>query len=385
MHMPGLTDEELLARLVALDTTSHISNRAMADFICDYLAPAGVRIERFEEPGEDKVNLLLRCGPDGADGLLLCGHMDTVPADESDWESEPFALTQRGGRLYGRGTADMKSFVALAIQTLLRADSDGRLRKPLALLLTHDEEVGAVGAQRFRRAWSGREPLPRSVLIGEPTRLAAVRMHKGHLKLRITVRGKAAHSGLPHLGENAIERSLPVLQMLRDLAADWRSVRTPTSEVFPECPYPVLNLAMLRAGSAVNIVPDRTTLDVGIRLLPGQDSAVVLDELRNRFCKLDEPLRESVWLEVVNDNPPLLCDAGTPVYRHLCEILGQHETRGVSFASDAGVLAAMGLQCVLWGPGDMRSAHRANEYIEIEQLQIARAQLDAIVQRFCRE
>lgn len=383
--MRKMTDHELLTRLIVFDTTSRCSNYPMADFICDYVASTGVRVERLKVPGGDKQNLLLRIGPDGSDGLLLSGHMDTVPAEEAGWESPPFTLTERDGRYLGRGTADMKSFVALALQTLVSAAAAGELRKPLALLLTCDEEIGAIGAQQFRDAWSGREPLPRNVVIGEPTQLSVVRMHKGHLKLRIAVRGRAAHSGLPHLGENAIERSIPVLQSLCSLAAEWRGTRTQTSVFFPECPYPVLNLAMLQSGTAVNIVPDHLLLDLGIRLLPGQSSAAVVELLRERLRAAHTAPAETVSLEVVNDNPPLLCPADAPVCRVLCELMGQRDALGVSYASDAGVLATMGLQCVLWGPGDMRCAHRPNEYIEIEQLQIARARLDAIVQRFCRE
>lgn len=381
-----LDDVQLLSKLVSFDTTSHRSNRALSDFVCDYLADSGAAVARLDDAAGTKTNLIVRVGPQCEGGLTLCGHMDTVPAVEPDWESSPFELVECDGRLYGRGTTDMKGFLALALNSMAAAGMRSHeLKRPLALLLTHDEEVGGLGAQRLRREWPDGAALPRNVVIGEPTGMSVVRMHKGHLKVRITVRGKSAHSGLPHLGENAIERSVDVLQALRLLAADWRRRTTATSDYFPECTFPVLNIGMLQAGSAVNIVPDRAVIDVGMRLLPGQDSQTAVDEISRAIAALPPDVRDAVEITIVNDNPPLLCDEGAEVCRALCEVLEQTETLGVSFASDAGILSSMGLQCVLWGPGDMRNAHRANEFLEVEQLQIARRRLDEIVNRFCRE
>ncbi|MBL8878453.1 MAG: acetylornithine deacetylase [Phycisphaerales bacterium] len=379
-----LTDMELLARLIAFDTTSARPNRPLADFICDYLSCGAARIERFDDAA-GKTNLIVRIGPQCEGGLVLCGHMDTVPADEPDWSSGPFEMVERGGRLFGRGTCDMKGFVALAMNSMAAAAGGEALRRPLALLLTHDEEVGGLGAQRLVRECAGVATLPRSVIIGEPTRLAVVRMHKGHLKLRITIRGRPAHSGLPHLGINAIERIIDVLQGLRATAAAWRDRCPANSEYFPECSFSVLNIGMLRAGSAVNIVPEQAVVDIGIRLLPGQRSSDAIAEITAMVLALPAEIREAATLEIVNDNPPLLCDEQAEINRKLCEMLGQRDSRGVSFASDAGILSAAGLQCVLWGPGDMQQAHRANEYLEVEQLQIARRRLDEFVNRFCRE
>lgn len=374
---------DLLARLIAFNTTSSNPNRPLADFICDYLSTA--QLERFDGLN-GKTNLIARVGPPTEGGLVLCGHMDVVPADEPDWQSDPFELSERDGRLFGRGACDMKGFLALAINVLAAGSlQSGSLKRPLALLLTHDEEIGGIGAQHLAREWTRIAPLPRSVIIGEPTGLTVVRMHKGHLKLRITVRGRPAHSGLPHMGINAIERSIDVLQLLRAQAEQWRSRRPKCSEYFPECPFPVLNIGMLHAGSAVNIVPEQAVIDLGIRLLPGQASTDAIAEVEKLIQSLPAETHGAVALEVINDNPPLLCDDHAPVNRVLCELLGQSDSRGVSFASDAGILSSMGLQCVLWGPGDMKQAHRSNEYLDVEQFQIARRRLDEFVNRFCRE
>lgn len=215
-----LSDAELLRRLVGYDSTSRNSNLPIADFIADYLDRPGVRIARNLSPDGDKANLVIRLGPADADptrrGLVLSGHMDVVPADEDGWESEPFTLTAREDRYVGRGACDMKGFLALAMNRT-RALDPARLARPLALVFTYDEELGTLGARHFVETWDA-QTLPRDAVIGEPTSLAVVRMHKGYLKLRVAFTGRAAHSGYPHLGQNAIEpagRAIVALASLR--------------------------------------------------------------------------------------------------------------------------------------------------------------------------
>ena len=204
-----LTDAELLAKLVAFDSTSSNSNLPIADFIRDYLDTPGVEIADNPNENGSKVNLLIRVGsPDHDDersGLLLSGHMDVVPALEPDWQSDPFTLTETSDAYIGRGACDMKGFLAVAINAARRA-VERRLRRPLVLLLTYDEELGTLGAQRFVETWDNASALPRNTVIGEPTSLRVVRMHKGHLVMRLTCHGRSAHSGYPQLGINAIER-----------------------------------------------------------------------------------------------------------------------------------------------------------------------------------
>ncbi|MGE0480147.1 MAG: M20 family metallopeptidase [Phycisphaerae bacterium] len=429
-----LSERELLARLVAFDSTSRLSNAPLADFIADYAGAAGAHVWRSATADGRKVNLVLRRGPRRDDatrgvqdvagasdargasestgagltepprlalqrgldtrsaaaivaagpGLVLSGHLDTVPADESDWSSDPFTLTERDGRLFGRGTVDMKGFVALALDrfTALR---DGDLRHPLVLILTHDEELGGLGAQRLVETWDEAFPLPRAAIIGEPTRLQLVRMHKGHLKLRIDVRGRPAHSGLPHLGENAIERATLVLAALSRLAAEWRDVRVETSVHFPECPFPVLNLARVEGGGALNVVPASCRIELGIRLLPGQSSQEAIGCVEQTLRVLPSDVHTATTLTLINDNPPLLCDPRAPVNIELSRMLRQCATVGVSFASDGGWLQQLGLDAVLCGPGDIAQAHQANESITLQQLHEGRRLLEQIIRRFCCE
>jgi Acetylornithine deacetylase/Succinyl-diaminopimelate desuccinylase and related deacylases len=267
---PPLDDRSLLARLIAFDTTSRASNLPLADFLCDYLDRPGVRIERNPSSDGGKTNLIIGAGPeaDDRDGLVLSGHTDVVPADEPDWRSDPFTLTESGDRYVGRGAADMKGFLALAVNRLAAVDPS-RLRRPLLLLLTYDEEVGTLGARRFTETYAGAARLPRSVVIGEPTELRVVRAHKGMVRLRLTFRGQAAHSGYPHLGRSAIEPAARAIVALEGLRRTMETERPANADAFPKVPFAALNVGTVAGGSAANVIPDRCEMQLGIRLLPG--------------------------------------------------------------------------------------------------------------------
>ncbi|HUF17130.1 MAG TPA: acetylornithine deacetylase [Thermoanaerobaculia bacterium] len=371
-----LADSELLARLIAFDTTSANSNVEMADFIAGYLDRPGVHIERVFDESNEKLNLLVHCGPpsDERSGLVLSGHMDVVPAREAGWRSDPFTMTEHGDRFVGRGTADMKGFLALAMNATARLDPAG-LRAPLVLLLTYDEEVGCLGAKRFVDEFRDPARLPVSAIIGEPTSLEVVRMHKGHLKLRVVTRGIAAHSGYPHLGENAIEKAAGAVQSLAAIRRELEGERSEFSDFFPEVPFVSLNVGTIRGGAAINVVPDRCEFEVGIRLLPGMQSADIVQRVRRSVPEGE--------VEVISDSPPLLLDPGAQVHQAVSALVNQTGTRTVSFAADAGWLQNLGLECILFGPGSIEVAHRPNEFIPKDELHRGAVLIDQIIAQYC--
>jgi acetylornithine deacetylase len=374
---------DLYARLVAVDTTSARSNLAAIDLLADVLDRRGVALRRLPSPDGAKANLYARLGPEvdpgSRAGLLLCGHTDCVPAREPEWTVDPFALTDRGDRWLGRGTADMKGFVALAAAFAARVDP-AILRAPLALLFTYDEEVGMLGAREVVRQWPRGEALPRACVIGEPTSLAVARLHKGHFKLRVTLAGKSAHSGTPQHGDNAIEKAAPVVAALAALRRELAAEGPLMAEYFPEAPFVPLNVATIAGGVALNVVPDRCVVELGFRPLPGSDVAA----LRARVEAAIRAAAPGAAIEPAGYSEPLLTPEEAPVHRFLCELVGQRAGRGAPFATDGGPLAALELDAVVWGPGSIEVAHRADEWMPKADFHRCAELLPRLIDAFCR-
>ncbi len=377
-----LADELLLARLVAFDTTSHRSNRELADFICDYLDRPGVRVTRHPTSDGAKLNLIIAAGPaDGDRGLVLSGHMDTVPAEAEGWRSDPFTLTSVDDTYVARGAADMKGFLALAINRFAAADPT-RLRHQLALLFTHDEETGTQGAKRLVDEPDGVPPLPRATIIGEPTGLRVLRMHKGHLRVRLTFNGVPAHSWLPHLGVNAIEGCGRAIVALSDLRAALERERPPHAEHF-EVPYVNLNVARVAGGGATNVVPADCVLDIGVRLMPGMSTQAMVDRMQSAVERAVS--RVPFELTVVGETPAMIVAEDAPIHRLLTADLGQPTTTSAPFGTDAGWLSHLGLDCVIWGPGSIEVAHKPNEWMPVGEFKRGGELLTRVVQRACVE
>jgi acetylornithine deacetylase len=383
-----LSDSQLLARLVGFDSTSHRSNVPIADFVCEYLDRPGIEVLRMADESADRVNVIVRLAPasrggaGGGAGLVLCGHLDVVPAQEPDWTGDPFTLVERDGRLIGRGACDMKGFNALAMNVAASLDAKS-LSHPLALVFTYGEEIGSIGARRLVDTWPADQPLPRAAIIGEPTSLRVVRMHKGHLTMRITFRGQPAHSGSPHLGVNAIEPAGEVLNAIASLRSELERERAETSRFFSQVPHPVLAVTRIAGGEALNVIPERCAIELGLRLLPGQEAEVYVQRVIGRSREAAGGFGGSIEIDVLNENPPLLTEEHAPMHRALCEHIGQSESIGVSYASDGGWLSRLGMDCVLFGPGTIEAAHRADEWLPIDEFDCAKSVLNAMVQRFC--
>jgi acetylornithine deacetylase len=375
-----LSDKALLARLVGFDSTSRQSNLPLADFICDYLDRPGVRITRNPSADRGKTNLLIQVGPGASGGLTLSGHMDVVPAEETDWRSDPFTLTDKGEQLVGRGTADMKGFLALAMNRLARLEPES-MTHPLALLFTYDEEIGTLGARRFTETWTETDAMPADVIIGEPTSLRVVRLHKGMLRLRLGFVGLAAHSGYPHLGRSAIEPAAHAVVALSQLRHILEAERPSNGEHFPDVPFTALNIGMVNGGSAANVIPDRCVIELGIRLLPGTEAEVVAKRVRET---VEQALPgESFTLEMVSESPAMMLGADAELHQSLCGLIGQRESLGVAFATDAGWLQRAGFRCLLFGPGSIEVAHRANEFMPVAEFRRGAELLEDIIRRRC--
>lgn len=366
--------EQTLATLVAYPTISDRPVTGIAAYLAERFSDLGMRIELLESSEPGKCNLVCSAGPPGTDGIVLSGHMDVVPVEGQPWTSDPFTLTARDDRLIGRGSCDMKAFLAATVEALGRIDLS-RLQRELVLIWTHDEEVGCLGSRWLADHFVaiGR-PLPTLALIGEPTSFNILRMHPGHAAARIHCAGRAAHSSRPDLGANAIRLAARVIDALDGLAEEWR--REVRFEGLLERPFVVMNVATIRGGSAINIVPDSCVIELGFRPLPGMDPDELFARIRERVEAIGD-----VRAELSRVTPAMLTPAGTA----LEEILTPWSVGAgaAAFATDGGNLARAGVRALVFGPGSIDVAHRADEYVPVGELHRAVDVVEEVVARRC--
>lgn len=354
-----------LADLVAFATVSNKPVDPMVAWIATRLEDLGLRVERLPSGEPGKSNLVATVGPPGTDGLVLSGHLDVVPTEGQPWTTDPFRLTERDDRLIGRGTADMKGFLAAVLAALTRF-RPSEFRRELVLIWTYDEEVGCLGAAHLVQHWdTAARPLPTACLIGEPTDFRILRMHAGHVAVHVHVRGEAAHTSRPDLGRNAIELAAQVVRTAMALAAELRAEADPSLPLSqPWVPFVVTRI---HGGTAINIVPDACQVDLGYRPLPGMDSEVVFARFE---AMLDHTLgagRAHVHAHLGTVTPSMLTPAHTPLARLLAPD-ARPGPEDAGFATDGGQLARLGTQPLVFGPGSIDVAHKAGEYILTQAL-----------------
>ncbi len=370
MSGPVYTVKEMLARLVAFDTTSHKTNIPLIRFVEDYLLQHGVQSHTVPTPDGGKASLFATIGPAGIGGVALSGHTDVVPALAKDWDTDPFQLVERDGRFYGRGTADMKGFVACVL-VLVPDLIKRRLKTPIHIALSYDEEVGCTGVRPMIAELGGRLVMPRMVLVGEPTLMTVVDAHKGPVRWQVDVSGRAAHSSMAPLGVNAITYASRLISELD--AIEQELMRAPPNPRF-DPPYATLQVTEITGGTASNIVPVSCTFGWEVRALPGLDVSAIemrladvaaryLPEMRARAGEADITIRRT------NEVPPFGADAGSDVVALALKLAQQNETFAVSYATEAGLFQSGGAPAVVIGPGNIAQAHTANEWVAISELE----------------
>ena len=373
-------DIQLLAELVSIDTTSCLSNRPAVDLACQRLDRPGVELVRMPVHDDKEVLVAIVGTLDGSgQGLVLAGHLDCVPAGEG-WTTAALELHEREGRLHARGSCDMKGFDAMAINLVAEAAARD-LAHPLVLILTCDEEVGGLGARALAETWPADRKLPVATVIGEPTSMQVVRMHKGFLKIRLVIEGENGHTGNPTIGHNAITPMGRVITRLQELRTEWLQVRTPVSEAFGDLPSPVLSIVGVEGGEAWNMTPDRCQLDMGLRLLPDQDTGEWFERLHAEMKSL---LGKERWsMELINETPSMLTPGDSRLHQAACRLAGQDRELGVSFGTDGAWLQRLGLECVVVGPGDIAVAHQPDEYMPVDEYAAGRRFMESLIEEFC--
>jgi acetylornithine deacetylase len=378
----GLDAVAILERLVGFDTVSANSNLALVDWVANYLDGYGVKSALIRNADGGKANLFATIGPEGRGGVILSGHTDVVPVAGQAWDSDPFRLAARDDRLYGRGTADMKGFIALALalapQALARP-----LKIPLHLALSYDEEVGCLGAPALIRALPEGAARPRLAIIGEPSEMRVANAHKGIQFLRTRVTGHAAHSSAPARGVNAIAAAAEIIGEISRLAAECRASAQPDSRFDP--PYTSFNIGRIEGGAAVNIIARDCVFEWEFRAVPGEDHAALRRRIEH-FVESDLLPRmraahpdAAVTTETAALVPPLVPDPASPAEALACALTRANETTTIAFATEAGLFQAAGIPAIICGPGSIDVAHQPNEYITRAQLAAGGEFLDRLL------
>ena len=375
--------EEMLEHLIAFDTTSRNGNMPLIAWVEDYLDGWKVPHFRVDYEAGRKTNLFATIGPAIAGGIVLSGHTDVVPVDGQPWTSNPFELTARAQRLFGRGTCDMKGFLAVCL-AMLPHFLKAKLTSPIHLALSCDEEVGCKGVRPLVAHLRDHLPKPRAVIVGEPTSMQVVNAHKSALTFATEVKGHEAHSSLTHHGVNAIMVAGELLSEINRIRADLIEQGDPTRRFDP--PYSTVHVGVIEGGTAKNIIPRRCSFQWETRLLPTADPEAVPRRLA-AFAKTLEPAMQAVApgtgiaTETVNRVPGLAPEKDSPAEHLALHLANANSTHAVSYCTEAGLFQQIGIPAVICGPGSIEQAHKPDEYIDISELRKCEAFMAKLVGR----
>lgn len=370
---------DILRDLIAFKSISGQDNSNIVSYLEAQLKMLGFNSTRIESPSEPKrYNILAEIGPDAPGGLMLSGHLDVVPVTGQNWESDPFVLTQKEDKLFGRGTADMKGFIASSMFALNKIDFKS-LKKPLSLLFTYDEEVGCIGSNQISPLLKDHfKYLPSCALIGEPTDFQILRMHSGHVTAKVTFKGKGAHSSDPKLGISAIKGLNEAMRGIFELEEQLKN-----ELVLPQFfsrPFTTLNIGKVSGGSAVNIIPDEAFMVLGFRPLPGTSIDDVFNRIihASKIYQTDDRVKIEAFIEHIS--PAMLTHDNK-----LSEILKPFSLPGscaAQYATDGGNINKSGIECLIFGPGSIDVAHKANEWVKASDIILASEKLVKIIEKW---
>ena len=363
---------DILGRLVGFDTTSRLSNLALIEYVEALLADQGIISKRVVNADGSKANLLASIGPQVEGGVVLSGHTDVVPVDGQPWSSDPFKMELREGRLYGRGTSDMKGFIALALATV-PAFRAAPLKRPVHLAFSYDEEVGCLGAPDLIAEIARSVPKPSAVIVGEPTSMDAVRGHKGVTSYRVSVRGHEAHSSQTHLGVSANMAAIGLMASLKALAEKLVREADPASAFTPK--EATLTVGLINGGTAVNILARECEFAFDLRTPPHMDPVAILQPFFAEVEALDVQLKARFPETGASIARRSLTPPFAPVPDGEAEVFARRlagdngPARVVPFAAEAGQFQQAGYSVVICGPGSIDQAHQADEYVETSQIE----------------
>ncbi|MFC7704070.1 acetylornithine deacetylase [Plastorhodobacter daqingensis] len=380
----ALSARDILARLVSFPTVSRDSNLELVDWVERYLADLGVSAHRVPSPCGNKASLFAHIGPEEEGGVILSGHSDVVPVDGQAWSSDPWCLMEREGRLYGRGTCDMKGFVALALAAVPLA-LQANLRRPLQIALSYDEELGCLGAPPMIAHMASLLPRAAAVVVGEPSMMKAVNGHKGGIAFDIHMRGYEVHSSILHRGVSAIMEGARLIDWANQQNAANRA-RTPAAmAALFDPPFTTIHVGTISGGTAANITARECRFGIDFRCVPGETVEHWSAALHERAAALEAEMKEirpEAGIEITRRFllPPLVPEPEGAAERLVRKLTGDNATHVVSYGTEAGQFQAEGYSAIVCGPGDIAQAHQPDEYITVAQFEAGWAFMERLVQ-----
>ena len=377
------TPQEMLARLVSFPTVSRDTNLPLVDFVEDYLRGHGVEATRIYSDCGTKASLYACAGPAEPGGVVLSGHTDVVPVDGQQWSTDPFTLVEKDGRLYGRGSCDMKGFDALALCAVPKAIAAG-VKRPLQLALTYDEETGMHGAYGIVPEMAKHMPPAEAVIVGEPSQMQVVTGHKGGLMLHTHVHGYEVHSSIVHTGVSAVMTAARLIGWLEAQMEENRRNADPESLFVP--PYTTLHVGMIEGGTARNIVAKDCWFSTDVRVIPGESSADWTARYHEEVARIEAEMQKinpdtKISVEVRGDIPGCRPEMATGAEAICRALTGDNAEHVVSYGTEAGLFQDGGYSACICGPGNIEQAHQPDEFLEISQLNAGEAFMDRLIER----
>lgn len=385
--MTSLSPREILDRLIGFPTVSRDSNLELIDWVEEYLDDFGVRSFRTWNEDGTKAALFANVGPKVSGGIVLSGHTDVVPVDGQEWSSDPFSLTERDGRLYGRGCADMKGFNALALAAVPMALERG-VRRPLQIALSYDEEIGCTGAPPMIEDMRRLLPRASAAIIGEPSMLKAVSGHKGGMGFDVIVRGVEVHSSLMHTGVNAVMEAAKIIEWANAMNAR-NAARPPAqlAELFVP-PWTTIHVGTIKGGTAQNITAGECRFDLSFRAVPGESAEEWTEMFMQRIAEVEADMQAvrpeaSIRVEPYFEVPALAPETDGEAEAIVRRITGDNGQHVVSYGTEAGQFQAAGYSAIVCGPGDIAQAHQPDEYISVDQFRLGEEFVSRVVDELC--
>ena len=379
----NLSAREILDRLVGFPTVSRESNLAIVDWIEEYLAGFGVKAQRVYNADGTKANIYANIGPEVEGGVILSGHTDVVPVDGQDWDTDPFEVVEKDGRLYGRGTCDMKGFDALALAAVPLALERG-VKRPLQIALSYDEEVGCIGAPSMIEEMARLMPRAAGAIIGEPSMMKVVTGHKGGYAVRTHVRGFEVHSSQPHNGVSAVMEAARLIDWANKVNAESAAARPGPMAAMFDPPYTTAHVGTVHGGTAENITAKDCRFIMGFRVVPGDDPEVwkarYIDYVREVEAGMKAVRPETfIAVQASFGVPGLVPEEDGAAEAIARRLTGDNAQNVVSYGTEAGQFQRGGFSAVICGPGNIDQAHQQNEFISVEQFNAGWAFMEKLV------